>query len=380
MVGTTARKRAATVFQIDGGADTMSGLEYKPDMDEARDRLTAWWQGEDIGRPALLLQAPREQPVEEVPVRPQPEGWVTRYSISDYEYRVYLGRTGCINTHYLAESTPFVSPDLAPNCLALFLGCHGVDMPGTVWCEPFITEPGDEVVRFDPENIYWRFSWKLGQELKRLGEGKFLLQFPDFIEGLDTLAAMRGSEELLIDLVERPEWVSQMMNRITEVYFEYYDRFYELIKDERGGSVFWAWAPGRMCKLQCDFSAMISPTMFAEFMMPVLRSMTPRFDHCMYHWDGPGAIPHQDLILSLPELDVVQWTPGAGVEHASDPRWFPLHHKTIAAGKKVFIACDSIDSLKRLKAEFGRDLNNFLIRFGAENLDEAERFLLEAER
>jgi hypothetical protein len=33
-----------------------------------------------------------------------------------------------------------------------------------------------------------------------------------------------------------------------------------------------------------------------------------------------------------------------------------------------------------LKAEFGRDLNNFLIRFGAENLDEAERFLLEAER
>jgi hypothetical protein len=361
----------------------MSGLEFKPDMDEMKDRLTAWWEGGDIGRPALLLTAPRETPAEETPYMPEPEGWVTRYSITDYDYRVYLGRTWCVNTHYLAESTPFVSPDLAPNCLALYLGCRGVDMPGTVWCEPFIDdqdEPKEMQFEFDPENIYWKFSWKLGQELKELGAGKFMLQFPDLIEGLDTLAAIRGSEDLLMDLIERPEWVVRTVAKITEIYFEYYDRFYELMKDERGGSVFWAWAPGRMCKLQCDFSAMISPDMFDEFMMPALRTMTPKFDHCMYHWDGPGAIPHQDLILSLPDLDMVQWTPGSGVEHASDPRWFPLHHKTIEAGKKVFIACPDVDTLKILKREFGRDLNNFLLTHSAQSPAEAEDFLIEAER
>ena len=255
-----------------------------------------------------------------------------------------------------------------------------MESPGTVWCEPFIHDPGDQALRFDPEYSYWRFSWKLAQELRQVGAGKFLLQFPDFIEGLDTLAALRGSEELLIDLIERPEWVARMVEAITTVYFEYYDRFYELMKDERGGSVFWAWAPGRMCKLQCDFSAMISPSMFDEFMMPALRAMTARFDHCMYHWDGPGAIVHQDLLLSLPDLDMIQWTPGSGVDHAAHPRWFPLHRKTVDAGKKVFIGCPDIDSLRTLAREFGRDLRSFLIRYDAPSLEEAERFLREAER
>ncbi len=33
----------------------MGGLLYKNDFDEARDRLTAWWDGEDIGRPAIFV-------------------------------------------------------------------------------------------------------------------------------------------------------------------------------------------------------------------------------------------------------------------------------------------------------------------------------------
>jgi len=84
-----------------------------------------------------------------------------------------------------------------------------------------------------------------------------------------------------------------------------------MMRDEVGGSIFWAWAPGRMAKFQCDFSAMISPAMFGEFMVPVLREMTERVSYCMYHWDGPGALGHHDHLLSLPRLTMLQWTPGA---------------------------------------------------------------------
>ena len=353
----------------------MSGLLYREDMDEVRERLTTWWNGGDIGRPAMHLSAPRPEPLEAVEAMPEPEGWVTHYSTRSFEYRVNMSARTGIGTYYLGESVPSVAPDLAPNCVALYLGCNGVEMPGTVWCEPCFEEPEEAKFEYDPDNFYWDFSLRLGKEQLRLGQGKFFVSFPDLIEGLDTLAAMRGNDKLLFDLIERPEWVSHCLQQITDRYFRYYDILYDLFRDEVGGSVFWAWAPGRMAKFQCDFSAMISPAMFGEFMVPVLTEMCERVSYCMYHWDGPCAIQHHDHLLSIPRLTMLQWTPGAGNEPTDHERWWPLFHKSFEAGKKVLIGCGSIESLKALKKEFGEGFKQFLINMGAESPAQAEEIL-----
>ena len=352
----------------------MKKLMYKEDIDETRDRLTAWWNGADIGRPAMQITAKRENRTEKIAHMPAPPDWVTDYSTSDFAYRVYLSRTQCADRYHLADAIPFVAPDLAPNCLALYLGCRGVESPGTVWCEPCIDSPESARFEFDADNFYWDFTLRLGREQLRVGQERFLIQFPDLIEGLDTLAAMRGTEELLVDLLERPEWVHDSLAQITERYFDYYDKLYELFKDERGGSVFWAWAPGRMSKLQCDFSAMISPEMFGEYMVPILKAMTERLDYSMYHWDGPGAIPHHDHLLSIPNLNMIQWTAGDGAEPPMDKRWWPLFHKTIDAGKKILVS-GKFDELVKLKREFGPKLKEFLINIGATDIAEAEKIL-----
>ena len=357
----------------------MSGLLYREDMDEVRQRLATWWNGGDIGRPVIQITAPREKPLEQIEEMPQPEGWVTHYSTSNFAYRVNLSARACVNTWYLGEAVPMVSPDLAPNCLALYLGCKGVESEGTVWCEPFIDDPDQARFEYDPDNFYWQFSQRLGREQLRLGKGKFLLQYPDLIEGLDTLAAMRGNATTLIDLLERPEWVHACLRRITDLYFHYYDILYDMMRDEVGGSIFWAWAPGRMSKFQCDFSAMISPEMFGEFMVPVLTEMCERVGYCMYHWDGPGALPHHDHLLSIPALTMLQWTPGAGQEPTHDARWWPLYHKTVDAGKKLFIGCDTIDTLKALRKEFGPKLRQFLIGMPADTPEQADEILRIAE-
>ncbi len=354
----------------------MNTLLYREDFDEVRDRLTIWWNGGDIGRPAMLITAPRTKPLEDIPEMPEPEGWVTHYSTSSFEYRVNLAARSFVNTHYLGEAVPNVSPDLAPNCLALYLGCQGAEGHGTVWCKPFISDPDSARFEFDPDNFYWRFTLRLAREQLCLGKGKFMTSFPDLIEGLDTLAAMRGNQALLVDLIERPEWVHDSLNQITQRYFDYYNILYEMIKDERGGSHFWAWAPGRMSKLQCDFSAMISPDMFREFMVPVLTEMTDRLDYCMYHWDGPGAIPHHDHLLSIPGITMIQWTPGAGVESVMDRRWWPLYHKTVDAGKKVILfGVSGMDSLMGLRKEFGARLKQFMIAIQAESPAQADEIL-----
>ncbi|MHB9022919.1 MAG: hypothetical protein ACYC7E_01905 [Armatimonadota bacterium] len=354
----------------------MGSLLYRPDWEEARARMAAWWQGEDIGRAAMQISVPREQPVEVIPPVPEPDGWITGYSTKSLPYRVYLALQRPANSDYYGEAVPADSAgDLAPNCLALYLGCRGVEMPGTVWCEPFIDNPADARFEYDPDNFYWKFSRSAFTEVKQRGRGKTLQAFPDLIEGLDTLAAMRGTEVLLEDLIDRPEWVQACMRKITARYFHHYDMLYDIIRDEVGGSVFWAWAPGRMAKFQCDFSAMISPAMFGDFMVPVLREMTERVAYCMYHWDGPGAIPHHDHLLSLPRLTMLQWTPGAGNESPAHPRWWPMHHKSLDAGKRLFLGIANKEELLALKREFGQQTKMMLINMPAKSKEEAEEYL-----
>ena len=355
----------------------MSSLLYREDIDEVRERLTSWWNGGDIGRPPMLITAPRSEPAERIEAMPEPAGWTGRYSTRDFYYRVNLSARQCVNTHYLAEEVPTVAPDLCPNCLALFLGCHGVEMANTVWAEPFLDNPEEARFEYDPNNFYWDFAHRLGKEQLRIGQGKFLVQFPDLIEGLDTLAAIRGTERLLMDLVERPEWVRGCLRPITDRYFHYYDILYDLFRDEVGGSYWWMWAPGRMAKFQCDFSAMISPDMFGELMVPVLSEMCERISYVMYHWDGPTAIPHHDHLLSVPGLDMIQWTPGAGVEPAHDRRWYPLFHKTVEAGKKAIMMTGAIGvaGIRELKREFGEKLKQIAIKTPARSQQEAQQLM-----
>lgn len=349
---------------------------YRKDVEQAFDRLTTWWQGGDIGRPVMLITAKRSEPVEAIPIMAEPAGWSTRYSTSDFAYRVNLAARACINTDYYGEAIPHIAPDLGPNCLALYLGCQGVEGIDTVWFEPCIEEPESACFAADRTNFYWDFTLRLAHKQVEIGEGRFLSSFPDLIEGLDTLAAMRGTQKLLFDLIDRPEWVQQSLAQITQRYFDYYDVLYDLIKDWRGGSHFWAWAPGRMAKLQCDFSAMISPDMFEEFMVPVLQTMTARVDYCIYHWDGPGALRHHDHLLAIPKINAIQWTPGAGAVTVADHKWWPYYHKTIEAGKKmVLLQYPSVEELRALKREFGSQLKHFLISIEAQSQQEAEEIL-----
>ena len=361
-------------------AQSTSPLCYHPEWAAARARLTTWWNGGDIGRAAMMFSGPRAEPFEIIPEVAAPDSPAPGYTTKSLPFRVNSALRGCVQGRYYGEAVPAAcAGDLAPNCLALYLGCRGVEMRDTVWCEPCFATPEAARFDYDPENFYWRFTFDAMRQVAPQAKGKFLQCFPDLIEGLDSLAAMRGTEELLIDLVERPEWVQACLRQITDRYFHYYDMLYDLIRDEVGGSVFWSWAPGRMAKFQCDFSAMISPEMFGEHMVPVLTEMTERVSYSMYHWDGPGAIPHHDHLLSIPRLNMLQWTPGAGAEPTWESCWWPMYHKTIDAGKKLFIAAAAPEHLQALKKEFGTKTKQMLITYwkavGPEEAEECLRMM-----
>ena len=356
----------------------MTVMPDRQDINEARQRLTTWWTGGDIGRPAVQMTCPHPGPPADIPEPAVPEGVrAPRYTVKDFDFRVAYPQKHLASQLYLGEAVPSVSPDLAPNCLALYLGCKGVEGEGTVWCEPCIETPQTARFQVDFEkNLYWDFTMRLGKEYVRLAPGRWLVGFPDLIEGLDTLAAMRDTQTLLADLIERPDWVKDALQQTTREYFHCYDRLYELIQDDVGGSVFWIWAPGRLSKLQCDFSAMISADMYREFMVPVLEEMTEKLDYSLYHFDGPGALQHHEALMGLEKLTMLQWTPGAGaVPGTDDPHWFDLYHRTIDAGKKVMIGGLSGDKVEEFKKEFGQGFKQFTFSARAASPEKAGEYL-----
>jgi len=93
---------------------------------------------------------------------------------------------------------------------------------------------------------------------------------------------------------------------------------------------------GRLHIPGSDFVSMIGPRHFQEFYLPLLRRELSGMDHNVYHMDGKGVARHLDMILSLREIQAIQWVQGLGKD-LPILQWVPLLKRIRAAGKSVVV-------------------------------------------
>jgi hypothetical protein len=243
-------------------------------------------------------------------------------------------------THFLAEAFPYFDTQIGPGSLGTFIGSEPNFAPDTVWYSTSIKEADCcQKIGFYPEQNPW---WQAHLAVIKAGldrcQDNYLVGMPDLIENIDTLAQLRGPEALLYDLVERPGWVHERLAELNEIYFDAFDRIFNLIKDDSGGNAFAAfkiWGPGKTAKIQCDFSAMISPEMYAKFVLPYLNEQCEWLDYSLYHLDGTNATQHIDNLLSIPALNGIEWTPQAGKAGGGSPEWYDLYRRIKRGGKSI---------------------------------------------
>ncbi len=330
-------------------------LYHDEDWDEIRDLYTAWWTGRKPHRPVLAVVAPREKPLPCPPAPAPPE--TPRAAWLDHEGNARRFESSLAASYHGGCMVPYITPSLGPGALNVFLGATPVFTPETVWYSRLRADPASLRLRFDPRNEYWQWTLRATDHFLRAGRGKYLTGLPDLIEGLDVLAALLGTEELLTCLLDCPGEIHRLLRELEPLYWRVFDALHEKVRDERGGNLFIAfqiWGPGKTLKSQCDFAAMISPAMFEEFVCPALERQCARAGFSVFHLDGPGAIRHLDLLLKVPSLTAVQWTPGHPNPAASDPVWWDsIWKKVYAAGKSALVL-----------GVPPRDVEPFLKRFG----------------
>lgn len=383
------------------------GEGYKVNMEAAKEKFRNYWAHKNTGRPLMCVIARRpevEQYSDGTPVEggyldqicqgkyynmPEELKWKDMEDKYQNPQRIVDRYRYFCQTHaFLGESFPNLNIDFGPGSLASYLGSEIGFKEDTVWFNKCLDGwDGVPKLTFDPENKWFKKHLQLAKDCQELAGDDFYVDMPDLMENIDVLASLRGAQDILFDLLDEPEMIGERIQEVTDIYYEYYDRFYDVIKDEEGGNaytVFQIWGPGRTVKLQCDFSAMMSPEDFRKYIQPSLRSQSENVDHVLYHLDGPAAIKHMDALMEIEGIDALQWTSGDAGPDGTLPDWDVIYDKAIAAGKSIWVKVysgefeDWIRNVDRIVNKYGS--HSLFLLFPEMSMEQAAYILDYADR
>ncbi len=353
----------------------MKSCTWKPNWAETQQHFTDWWNQKGLvisswGRPDAAV------PHDATPPPPRPAGDIrSHYAAVEWRARSAFASLG--KGYYGADALPVADSDIGPGSLALALGCEPGFSPETVWFEPAFQDAPDvnalPPLRFNPDAPWWRVHEAQLRRHKELGAGRYLVGFPDLVENIDILSALRDPQTLMIDMIENPDWVNRSVQEINQAFFEGYTRLYDICKEPDGSSAWGAfriWGPGKTAKVQCDACAMFSPEMFRDFVKSALTEQCAWLDYPMYHLDGTQCICHLDHLLDIAPLRAIEWTPQSGIEGGAHERWFPLYKRILDGGKSVQIMGAGVDCIEPILKAIGT--KGVYIMCGFNSPDEAE--------
>lgn len=382
-------------------------MMYKKNWEETKEKWTNYWQQKNTGRPLMCVIARKPEVEQYSSGRPEMGGFADVICQGKYynlpeelkwkdmedkyqnaERMVARYRQFCETHEFLGESFPNMTVDFGPGSIAGYLGSDIVFNEDTIWFEPCVDdwEEAPEF-KFDPENKWFKKHIELVKKCRELAGDDFFVDMPDLMENIDVLVSMRGAQDMIFDMVDDPEIVEERIAQVGKVYYEYYDRFHEIIKDENGGNaytVFQIWGPGKTVKLQCDFSAMMSPDNFRDFIQESLREQAKKADQVLYHLDGPDAIRHLDALMEIDEINALQWTSGDAGPDGTQEDWDVIYDKVRKAGKSLWIKVysgeleDWIKNVDRIVQKYGS--HSLFLLFPEMSMEQAEYLLDYAEK
>jgi 5-methyltetrahydrofolate--homocysteine methyltransferase len=349
-------------------------IHFSPaQWDAVRNNYSAWWEG-TLERPLVIATLYGLDPGRACPPAPlltQETCADLRWSAEELVERIDYELS---QIAWLGDAFPFFNLDcFGPGVLAAMLGGRLDNSSGRVWFFPDQErEIADIHFEYDPDNAWLKRIKDFCRAAMQHWQGQVLVGMPDLGGTLDVLSTFRPSEKLLFDLYDHPAEVERLIWEIHELWFRMYDEINTVLSPVNPGFSDWSYiySPTPAYILQCDFSYMISPKMFRQFVLPELAASCRRLPHSMYHLDGTGEIPHQKMILSIPELGGMQWIPGDGKPDCS--QWPEIYQAIHAAGKRMQVLGSSFDVLDAVMEQIGTGRGIHFRGISAPVGDEAE--------
>ncbi|NJD01522.1 MAG: hypothetical protein FIA99_02710 [Ruminiclostridium sp.] len=329
-------------------------IDFKPSYwEKIREIYGLWWVGK-LDRPIIPVILEGKDPGRCEPDAPL----ITQANCNDltvdsqdivdridYELSKYK---------YLGDAFPFYNLDcFGPGVIAAFLGADLDNSTGRVWFHPKKILPISEIhFEYNPDNIWLNRIKDICATAMNRWQGQVLLGMPDIGGPMDILSVFRPADNLLLDLYDYPEEVNRLVWELHDLWHRFFNEINDVLMPVNPGYSNWSqlYCDKPSYVLQCDFSYMISPAMFNEFVKPELIASSRKLPHTMYHLDGIGQLNHLDSLLEIEELDAVQWVPGEGKPNQSE--WPEVYRKIYMSGKGIQLF-NGIKCLDEVAAQIG---------------------------
>jgi len=334
---------------------------------EAKKRWEAFWECDVHDRPVLLTWAP---PDNRDPIRPLPPGKSPAAPLTppegrdarelydrwfDIDHMIARNLADAAGRLPGSDSTmQFDTKWSVAYCMPFGVECAYNEH--AAWCEPLEGTTCASDFYFDFGGGWFKWLYEGTRRIVEAGKG--LYYSTPVMWGnhsADTLSNLVGLDRLMYDCADDPGSVRRALETVTDAQIKAFDMLREL---EQGSGLpgtrnyTGAWSPKVGLSFDCDVSAMVSPAMYREIFLPPLERMMATVDHRIYHLDGPVCLQHLPTLLGLPQLQAIQWVPGAGHDEITD--WLDLCDTIQSAGKSLFIyaAHEQVPELcRRLKPE-----------------------------
>ncbi|HEY9077663.1 MAG TPA: hypothetical protein VIO61_14110 [Anaerolineaceae bacterium] len=306
-------------------------LEYCPDFPSIAKRYDAWWEGEILDRPIFQFNANTN------PARPitrrleylfEPDRWYEEKMLDLKQVKL------------VGDALPAVRPDFGPVVLGVLFGGKGEFYEDTTWVHPMINDDWSSAPDWslNPNHPWWIQLLKLANLVAEQGKGRYLFFMPNLGGSADILLNLRGSQQLCLDVIDQPEKIVAAINAIYPAWREALHCLLTIAMQHKVGFTYHpvVWSSKVNSVFECDFNYLIGKRDFERLLLPDLARQAGTVSRAMFHLDGPGAAKHIDALLAVPQIQAIQYVPGAG---NSALEWIPMYKKIQAARKALQIIC-----------------------------------------
>lgn len=301
-------------------------MSFKDDWEETKKIFEEWWS-RSLDRPLIQIFAPRHAE----PVETDSWAFLRYYPNVDRAMGKLLRQFSSIL--YLKEAYPNVWVNLGPGSLSAYLGAE-LRFDGridTAWFLGDLDLGEIEDLEFDRKNKWWTYTIKCTEIARERFEDAAVISFTDLLDALTVIGQLRGNypTNLLKDIFTDGDRLVRALDNVHDILLRCYEELCRAINVSENGYSTWAglWSRKRHFVLQCDTIVYLSPKLFDRFAYPYIVKECRFFERTLWHLDGPSEIRHLDKLLGIPELDAIQWIPGAGNPDGGDDEWIPLYRK-----------------------------------------------------
>lgn len=279
-----------------------SGLEFKPNLAEAVERMRRLWN--------------LEEPLDRVPVHialPAPPGKRADGSFFGRldDYLAHQEESFRRHAQVCDEQLPVVHPQYGHALISALCGSPVQVVSETLWSVPILRELSEiGGLRLDWDNDWGRRFRADYERLLEWARGRCAVSAYE-VEGVsDTMAALRGATQLCLDFADAPDAVDRFAEKVTDLLIEFGRWNNEHVgarQDLLGGvALDWRlWMPRDSIGFTEDHSVMYSRELYRRFIKPRDARLASSFTRTLLEVHAEGN--HQ--IAEFGEIEGVSMMP-----------------------------------------------------------------------